>query len=447
MIWRAFFFLGLLSTLLQLTADTRAPKILWVKMEGTVELGLSPYIQRALRTAEDQKFDRVVLEVETFGGRVDAAVVIRDALLQSPVKSVAWIHNRAISAGALISLACNEIYFSPGSTMGAATPVQMGQEGAQDAGKKFVSYFRGEMGATAEARNRNRKIAEAMVMASESIPNLIKEGDVLTLNDKTALEYKISDGTVASRAELLQKLGVSETEVQNFEINWAEQVVRFITDPTVSGLLMTLGVLGIIMEIQSPGFGLPGILGISAFAVFFGGKFLVHLAGWEEVLLLILGIALIVVELFILPGFFVFGLVGFACVLASLFFAGIGKNIPLDIEMPEVASHLRGLSIAFVLTSLGLIAIWIFLTRRPSRAPLVMRGQLKKGAPPPSSLPSDLSTGTVGTATSDLRPVGKAAFGDRVLDVEADGEFLSRGASLQIVRIEGLRILVKRAER
>ncbi len=451
MIWRAFLFrflfgFGLFGFIAQLSGDTPNPKVLWVKVDGTVELGLAPYIQRAIKTAEEKKMERLVLEIETFGGRVDAAVVIRDALLSSKVKTVAWVNHRAISAGALIALACDEIYFSPGSTMGAATPIQMDGEGAKDAGKKFVSYFRAEMGSTASAKNRDKKIAEAMVLAAEDIPGLIKAGDVLTLNDKNALETKISNGTVNNRDEFLSKISATTAEIENFEINWAETIVRFLTDPVVSGLLMSLGVLGIIFEIQSPGFGLPGILGIVSFALFFFGKFLVHLAGWEEVLLLIAGFVLIIVELFIFTGTFIFGILGFGCVLAALFLAGVSEHVPIDLDMPEIASHLRGLSFAFVAACLALIGLWVFISRNPSKAPLVLRTQLSKSSPGPKDHSSELAVGQLGTATSDLRPSGKAAFGEQVFDVETDGEYLARGAHIRITKIEGLRILVKRNE-
>lgn len=446
--WKKVFwlFLTLIGFGLQNYADeqaTPAPtkKVLWVPFNGTVELGLAPFIQRAIQTAEASSYDRVILEVETFGGRVDAAVVIRDALLASKVKTVAWIHNRAISAGALVSLATDEIYFAPGSSMGAATPVQVGQEGAQDVSKKYVSYFRGEMGSTAEAKGRSRKIAEAMVQATETIPGLVKEGDVLTLTDTSALEHKISNGTVKNREELLQKLDLIGAQVDTFEINWAEKIVRFLTDPVVSGLLMSLGVLGILFELQSPGFGAPGILGALCFAAFFGAKFLVHLAGWEELILLIIGIGFLITELFILPGFIIFGVLGFVSILAALFFAGIGENIPLDINIPEVAQHLRGLSIAFLVTAVGLIVIGYWIMKNPSRMPLVLKTALPAGGAEPSNTPP---VGAQGQLTTDLRPSGKANFENKIFDVETEGEFLTRGVKVEIIRKEGHRLWVRR---
>lgn len=422
---------------------TQSAKILWVPMEGTVELGLSPYIKRSLDYASENGFDAVVLDIDTFGGRVDAAVTIRDALLDSPLQTVAWVNKRAISAGALISLACKKIFYTPGSTMGAATPIQVGGDGeAKSVDNKIVSYFRAEMGSTAERNGRNRKLAEAMVLATDDIPGLVKKGDVLTLTDKTALENKMSDGTIATKEELIRKLGFDNPTIEIFEINWAEQIVRFVTEPTVSGLLMSAGILGLFLEFQSPGFGLPGIVGISCLALFFFGKWIVHLAEWQEVILLLLGIILIMIEIFLLPGKIIAGAAGALLVFLALFLAGVSPKIPFDFSMPDVRSHMNTVSISFLLAFAGMILAYFFVARNPKKSPLVMGDSLTRAEGYTSSDPHSELVGLKGILTTDLRPTGKAEIQSKIYEVHSQGDWLKKGSPVKVIGVEGLKIIV-----
>lgn len=420
-------------------------RVLWVPFEGTVELGLAPYIQRAVEYANSNQYDAIVLEVDTFGGRVDAAVEIRDALIDSKITTVAWVNKRAISAGALISLACDKIFYSKGSTMGAATPVQQGGEGAQDVGKKYVSYFRGEMGSTAEQNGRSRKLAEAMVQATEGIEGLVKEGDVLTLTDVTALEHGMSDGTLSSRADVLAALKLEGATITEFGINWAERIVRVLTDPTVSGLLMSGGVLGIIFELQSPGFGLPGIIGLSCLALFFGAKFLVHLAGWEEILLLMVGLILIGLEFLIFPGTYIFVILGLAAILVSLFMAGVSPKIPLDFNMPSIQDHVQAMGTGFVLFFIGLALVLWYFSKNPRAVPLGLSDHFEAGSGH-SKQETDERKALVsqtGILTTDLRPSGKAEINGKSYQVVAESGFINSGAEIEVIDVEGVRILVR----
>lgn len=437
--------LGLPKLLSETEVETQT-RVLWVPLQGTVELGLSPYISRAVKAAEDSAADYLILDVETFGGRVDAAVQIRDALLKANVKTVAWVNKRAISAGALISIACDHIYFSSGGSMGAATPIQAGGGEAQDAGKKFVSYMRGEMASTAEAKGRDPRVAAAMVMASESIEGLIEKDEVLTLTEKSALEFGFSEGTVDTREALFEALGIESPQVEKFAINWAERLVRFLTDPTVAGLLMSLGVLGLILEFQSPGLGLPGLVSVICFGLFFTAKFFVHLAGWEEVMLLFAGILLILIEILVLPGVFVFAIAGLACIILALFLAGVSPQVPLFYELPEVQSHLYSVSLGIILTCVGFLAILYFIGKRSSRFPFVLRESVVagEGVDLKETESREVLLGKTGTAITDLRPAGKAAIEDRIYAVESTGDFLERGDALTVVRTDHNRILVKR---
>ncbi|HZD40741.1 MAG TPA: ATP-dependent Clp protease proteolytic subunit, partial [Terriglobales bacterium] len=256
-------------------------------IEGIIDLGLAPFVERVLNEAADAGAAAVILEINTFGGRVDAAVAIRDALLNARVNTVAFVNKRAISAGALISLAAEKIVMADGGTIGAATPVQMGQPGSapKPVEEKTVSYVRKEFRATAEARKRPPLVAEAMVDADVEIPGLIQKGKLLTLTTDEALKHKIADFRANTLDKLLDELGLSGAKVRRASPTWAENLVRLLTHPVASSLLITVGILGIILEIRTPGFGIPGLLGIASLALFFWGHWLVQLAGWEELLL------------------------------------------------------------------------------------------------------------------------------------------------------------------
>ena len=280
-------------------------------IEGIIDLGLAPFVQRVLDEAAAAKARAVVLEINTFGGRVDAAVQIRDALLGARVPTIAYVNRRAISAGALISLAAEHLVMASGATIGAATPVMAGQPGggAQAVSEKTISYVRKEFRATAEARKRPALIAEAMVDPDVSIRGVIEKGKLLTLTTDEALKHKVAEQRADSLEAALEGLGIRDAELRRAAPNWAENVVRFLTHPVLSSLLVTIGMLGIIIELRTPGFGIAGAIGVGSLAAFFWGHWLVQLAGWGELMLALAGVALLLLELFVIPGF------GFAGIL------------------------------------------------------------------------------------------------------------------------------------
>ncbi|HEX9686891.1 MAG TPA: hypothetical protein VGA25_13680, partial [Burkholderiales bacterium] len=320
--------LGLLGAGAAPLAQEKRPVVYVAPIEGIIDLGLAPFVQRVLDEATAAGAAAVVLEINTFGGRVDAAVQIRDALLNSRVRTVAFVNKRAISAGALISLAAENIVMAGGSTIGAATPVQAGQPGAgaQPVEEKTVSYVRKEFRATAESRKRPPLLAEAMVDADVAIRGVIEKGKLLTLTTEEALKHKLADFRADTLEDALQRLGLGGAEIRRASPNWAENVVRFLTHPLLSSLLVTIGMLGIIIELRSPGFGMAGAIGVGSLAAFFWGHWLVQLAGWGELLLALLGVALLVLELLVIPGFGLAGIAGILALFAALVMSVIGSG-------------------------------------------------------------------------------------------------------------------------
>lgn len=424
-------------------ASTQKNVVYVVPVKGVIDLGLAPFIQRVLNEAQKNQAAAVILDINTFGGRVDAAVQIRDALLNSPVRTIAFIDKRAISAGALISLAAQTIVMAPGSTIGAATPVQSGPAGSTTAptSEKTVSYVRKEFRATAESRKRPPLIAEAMVDSDVVIPDVSEKGKLLTLTTEEALKLKVADLQANSIEALLKELNILDTELRSFTPNWAEEVVRFLTHPVVSSLLVSVAMLGIFLELRTPGFGAPGVIGLSSLSLFMWGHWLVQLAGWEELLLALLGVFLFALELFVIPGFGIVGILGLLALLGALVMSTLGAGSHSGFVLWAVVRMGFSVALAIVLTALFLK----FLPKLPIGRKLILSTALETSDGFYSAPPTDYQwLGRTGLAHSTLRPAGIADFQGHRVDVVSDGEFIDAGAPIRVLHVDGNRIVVQR---
>ncbi len=301
----------------------QSPLVYRLAVSGVIENGLAPYLIRGLREAAAANASAVYLDIDTPGGRVDAAERIADAVGASPVPVYAYVNPRAYSAGALVALSSKAIYMRPGAVLGAATPVD---GGGTKASEKVISAMRGEFRALAEARGLDPAIAEAMVDERVEVPGVDEDGRLLTLSTNEALRVRYAKGAPAGEAELLAAIGLPGARVVSISPNWAELVVRFLTNPLVSPLLLSLGVLGLVFEIKTGTFGIGGLVSLVSLGLFFGSSFLVGLAGWEEVILLGVALVAIAIEVFVLPGFGAAGLLGIVALVAAVILAMIGSS-------------------------------------------------------------------------------------------------------------------------
>lgn len=442
-------FLGVLSccvTIASAFAQDRQPVVYVAPIEGVIDLGLAPFVQRVLDEAAQANAAAVILEISTFGGRVDAAVQIRDALLRTPVRTVAFVNKRAISAGALIGLAAEKLVMAEGGTIGAATPVQMGQPGApaQPTDEKTVSYVRKEFRATAESRKRPPMLAEAMVDPDVVIRGVVDKGKLLTLTTEEALKNKLIDFRADTMESLLVQLGLGAADIKRASPNWAENLVRFLTHPVISSLLITIGMLGIILELRTPGFGLPGVLGIASLSLFFWGHWLVQLAGWEELLLVAGGVILLVLELFVIPGFGIAGALGIVAILAGLVLSLVGAGDTATFILKAATR----VGFALLVALIASVALLRFLPRMPFARRLILETGLtsSKGfASPPES--DHRWLGKRGRAHSSLRPAGIAEIDGERVDVVSDGELIDAGQPIEVSRVDGNRIVVRQIAR
>lgn len=422
-------------------ADRPRKVVVVARIHGMVDLGLAPFVDRTLRVAKEAGAAAVILDVNTFGGRVDAAVAIRDHLLRAATPTVAFVNKRAISAGALIALAAEKIVMADGATMGAAAPVQFGQpgQGAQPVDEKTVSYVRKEFRATADARKRPGVIAEAMVDADVVVPGLVEKGKLLTLTTAEALQNQVANFQANDLAEVLPRLGLAGAEVRVESENWAERVVRFLTHPILSSLLISIAVLGILVELRTPGFGIPGLIGLLSLAAFFWGHWLVQLVGWEELLAVAAGLVLLAVEIFVLPGFGVAGILGILALAAGLTSSLIGSGATVG----AIAGAAARVAISGAIAVLGTVALLRFLPTLPGARRLVLSTALPQAPPAAATTTRPPALGDVGVALTALRPAGTAELDGRRVDVVSDGSFIAPGAPVRVVEVAGHRVVVE----
>ena len=415
-------------------------------------MGLAYFFERQIPQLNDAGGDAIILDIDTFGGRVDAATMMKNALLNSEIETYAFINTKAISAGSLISLACDTIIMRSGATMGATTVVD-GQ--SQKASEKAQSYMREEMASTAESKGRNPDIAMAMVDESLDIDTLVvAEGDtlfltdieganagkLLTLRTSTAMKYGMADYQMNSLEEVIAHIGLADVERIEIEPTWSEAVVRFLTNPIVSSLLMTLGFLGLIFEIQSPGWGIPGSVGLLALFLFFSTSFIADLASMMEVMLLIGGILLLGLEAFVVPGFGIVGIAGIILMIYSMF----TMLLPVAPTPDDLKDAMGALSIALVG---GVIALY-WMIKGMLRSKAWQKISLKTRQPQADGYSGSLGledhVGKSGLATTMLRPAGTAIVEGARLDVVTSGDFIEKDTEIIIVRVDGNRIVVEK---
>jgi membrane-bound serine protease (ClpP class) len=422
-----------------------------VPIHDTIDLGLPPFIERSIAEAEANQASVIIFDINTFGGRVDAATQMKDAILNSKVPTIAFINKRAISAGALISLSCEKIYMSGGGTIGAATAVDMqGKKGSE----KVISYMREEMASTAERRGKNTTIAKGMVDEELSFTHLVidgdsievtdlegrKEGKLITLTTQLALKYKIADGTADTFEALLDSLGYSSANLQETNENWSEAFVRFLTNPIVASLLTTFGFLGILFELKSPGWGIPGSIGLTCLVLSLSASYIAKLATMSDFLIIALGVSLLALEALVIPGF---GIVGFAGILVLLwgFWELLLPDVPVDGDI--VAQATTGLTIGIIGGIVGLILLFRFIIKTKFWETLTSPGVQSKEAGYSTTLGLEGSVGKEGIAETDLHPSGWVLLDGQKIFVVSEGEFIDKGQAVIVLSVDGNRVLVR----
>jgi len=398
---------------------------------------------RAMDEADSMQADYILLTLDTYGGAVDVADRMRTRLLNSDAVTLVFIENNAASAGALISIACDSIFMKKEATIGAAVVVT-GEGGA--AGEKYQSYFREKFRATAQSTGRDPDIAEAMVNPNVYIPGVIDSGKILTLTAEEALRLGYCQRIVEREEDILKYMHLENAEVREFQMTGIDRIIRFLTDPVVSGLLITIIFFGIFFELQSPGIGFPLIAALSAAVLYFTPLYLDGLAENWEILIFVIGILLIAAEIFVIPGFEIAGISGIILALGGLVLSLV-RNVRFDFQgVPggEISEAVTVVLLALLFTIALLFILGAKLHSNPLTRALVFTDEEKAE----HGYTSDLflknnPSGKTGTAMTDLRPGGKVQIGDDVYDAVTRGEYIEKGKTVTVLEARGYLLKVE----
>jgi membrane-bound serine protease (ClpP class) len=410
--------------------------------EGIFQPALRKF-NAAMDEADSIQADIILMKLNTYGGAVDVADEIRTRLLNTKATTVVYITNNAASAGALISIACDSIYMSKEATIGAAVVVD--QTGGA-AGEKYQSYFRSKIRATAEAKNRDPDIAEAMVNPDVAIEGVIDSGKVLTFTASEALQNDFCDLIVNNEQDIFDHMNISNPAIIEFRPSFVDSLIRFFTNPMVSGILIMVIFFGIFFELQTPGVGFPLIAAIIAAVFYFTPLYLDGLAEHWEIVLFIVGLILIALELFVVPGFGVTGISGIIFVFSGLILSLL-RNVVFDFTY--TTSGDLGQSLLVVVGSISLVILLLFLLGSKffdtSFGRLLVFSHAEKadeGFSVDNFANTDL-TGQTGKAFTDLRPAGTIEIDHDRYDAYTRGEYIEKGKKVRVLKAKGISLLVE----
>ncbi len=437
---------------------------------------MAAFLQHALRNIPDTSDTTVVVKMDTFGGRVDSALEMVDSLtnLQN-AHTIAFVTNKAISAGALISLACNQLVMKYHTTIGDCAPITYSGGGPKMMGEKFQAPLRAKFRALARRNNYPPVLAEAMVTAEMEVyriqfanttvymdsrqyndltskrkkqitskKTVVAKGELLTMDDSEAHDLGFSTMSVANLGEMLNKMGLSDHPLTHIEKSWSETLVTYIGK--FAPILILIGLGALYTEIQAPGFGVPGIIGILCLALVFFNQYLVGLADYTELLILVAGLICIGFEIFVLPGFGVAGIAGIVLITVGLLLSFQDFVLP-DPNLPWQKALLVNNLLKIISATVGAFLLALLLLRyilpklsRASSGPYLKANLADARVDLSEKI--DLQPGRTGIALTLLRPSGKASIDGEPYDVVTQGEFIAKGERIRVLRIRGTKIVV-----
>lgn len=402
--------------------------------------------QLAFKEAEEINADLILIHMNTYGGEVKSADSIRTKILNSKIPVIVFIDNNAASAGALISIACDSIYMRSGASIGAATVVDQSAKAMPD---KYQSYMRSTMRATAEAKGRDPKIAEAMVDQRIYVEGISDTGSVVTFTPSEAIKYGYCEGEAENVKEVLKLYGLKEYKIVEQQLSTNDIIIGFLINPIVSGLLIMLIIGGIYFEFQTPGIGFP--IGVAVFAalLYFAPLYLGGLAANWEILIFVAGLILIALEIFVIPGFGVAGILGIIFIITGLSLSMV-DNIGLKLN-PEQWTTLAKSFFIVVIAFFMAIVLSLYLSSRLFRSKKSVLGKLalhsvqnkEDGFLAADNIYKKM-LGKTGLAHTILRPVGKVKIDDDIFDATAEIAHIDKGEKIIVVRYETSQLIVKK---
>lgn len=398
-----------------------------VPVEGVIDNGIAAFTERAINEAEKAQAKALIFEIDTPGGEINSAIKISKNILDASIPTVAFINKEATSAGVIIAISCEKIMAVPAATIGAAE--------TRPNEEKYISYWSSALRAVAEERGRDPQLVAAMADSDIVIEGVKERGKILSLTAKEAIKLGLIDEQVENLNEVIQKIlpeDEGNAEVIRVNMNLPEQIAHIASNPYIAPILLMVGIVGIVTEMLSPGFGIPGAIGLIAFALFFGGSFMAGAAPAWVLGLFILGLVLLLIEIFV-PGFGVFGVSGMISIVASVIMA-----------FPSLEQAL--ISITFAVVASGIIIY--FLLKRITVNPIFNRiilGTKQEKSEGYVAVNKDANNflGAQGKTITPLRPAGIAMINGEKVDVLAEGEFIPKNSEIVVIKVEGSKIIVR----
>lgn len=437
-------FCAVLCILMGKPAFAQGKKVYKYNIHDEIGPAMSRLTESAIKEAEAQKADYILIDMDTYGGLVDDADKIRTALLKTKIPTVVFIRNNAASAGALISIACDSIYMTPGSTIGAASVVN---EQGELMPEKYQSYMRKKMRATAEETGRRPEIAEGMTDENMVVDSIKEAGKIITFSVDEAIKYGYCNGKVGKPEDILPLLKSGPYTITEHDSTFAESISLFLVNPAVSGILLLIIFAGIYFEFKAPGTILPIAVSLTAALIYFMPLYLEGLAANWEILLFAVGLILILLEIFVIPGFGVAGITGIVFTIMGLTLALV-RNINFDFTFVPKGSF----AMSFLMVTVAMAAPLLFLIAFGQKIfssstfkSMSVEAELSReaGFSVNTFNPANL-VGSLATSVTDLRPAGKVQIESERYDVVTDGEFIAKGTQVKVVRIQGTYLVVER---
>lgn len=400
-----------------------------IPVENTIEQGLESFLDRAFTEAEEVGAKAIILDIDTFGGSVEAADGIGKRIRNSEIPVIAFIQGNAVSAGAYIALNADQIIMTPGSSIGAAEVRDLQGEAADP---KVVSLWSSKMVAAAELNDRKPEIAQAMVDRKVTIPGLKESQErPLTLTSTEAKQVGYAEEIKSSLDEVLAYLELEGQPVINMDLSPSEQLARWVTNPFIVPLLLVLGIGGILFELLAPGFFVPGLVGITSLGLFFFGHYIAGFAGVEHIFLFIAGLALMIIEVFV-PGFGIFGMIGIASLILGVVLASY-----------DTVYGMVSLGIAFVVSLGFTFIIFKYLGHRGTWNRLILRDEMVKGKGYVAASSKAELLGKRGQSVTPLRPAGTIVIDGQRIDAVTEGNFIPTQAEVEVIKVEWNRVVVR----
>ncbi len=421
------------------TLVAQKTNVVVLEIKTEIDPRTNRYVELGIRYAEENQADIVIIEMDTYGGLVTDAKEIVDKIMDFKKPVWVYINSDAASAGALISIACDSIYMSPGASIGAATVVDGSGEKAPD---KYQSYMRSIMRSTAEENGRDPHIAEGMVDESFAIDSIKKEGQIITFSTSEALKYGFCEAKVESIDEILKRNDVTDYTLDRFELSVAEKIIAIFINPFISGLLILIIIGGIYFEMQTPGIGFALLAAVVALILYLVPYYLNGLADNWEIIALFLGLGLIGVEIFVLPGFGVAGIAGITLAVGSLILIMVNNNA-FDFEFVP-ANDLLFAVVATIGGLLGSLTVLLVAGAKLSDSKFFKRVALTETQEGyTASFISENLKGKRGIAHTVLRPGGKIMIGTQLYDAVTRGEYIEKGQEIEVIVDEGTSLKVR----